>query len=212
MGCQHSVPQVANPHKISPIGKYSPARQAAAEFKFKRSRSGSIDTDVSSRLESRDSARLKPTPNSVEQHVVLDSLDELDNECSKFARNKPIVISAALKKKLILDHIKSQNAVPVVVDSQPLKTTADAGFVPELPAVEDMSTSGDFSIDLVKMLELIDMPVNSEPPGEVMPDIDPDYVHVDREVTLSCFAVQPDSWFTAPRPYLRVKIIEFKWK
>lgn len=37
------------------------------------------------------------------------------------------------------------------------------------------------------------------------------YVHVDRSVTLSCFAIQQDSWYTAPRPYLRVKIIPFVW-
>lgn len=213
MGCQHSVPQVASSHKIAPITKYSPARAAAAEFKFKRSRSGSIDTDISSRLESRDSARLKPGltgPGGSGDHVVLDSLDELDDQCSKFTRNKPIMISAALKKKLIQEQIKKE-VLPDSESADTLKTTVDAAYVPVLSVVEDISSSGDFSIDLIKMLDVIDVPEHCHP-VESVPEIGPEYVHVDPGVTISCFVVQPDSWYTAPRPYIRVQIIEFKWK
>lgn len=217
MGCQHSVPQVVTSHKISPATKYGPARKAAAEFKFKRSRSGSIETDVSSRLESRDSGRMKPGlligPGGSSDHVVLDSLDELDDQCTKFTRNKPILITNALKKKLISEkNLADQILSGPESSTLTQKTTVDAAYVPGLPVVEDISSSGDFSIDLIKMLELIDLPVNPDPPQMPMPDIDPNYVHVDRENTISCFAVQPGSWYTAPRPYLRIQIVEFRWK
>lgn len=220
MGCQHSVPQVVGPRKISPASAYGPSRQAASEFKFKRSRSGSIDTDVSSRLESRDSGRIKPglaAPGGSGDHVFLNSLDELDNQCAKFTRNKPIVITAALKKKLISDHEKSQGSKEVILPGAPSdgeqKTTLNAAFVPHrLSVVEDLSSSGDFSIDLVKMLDLIEVRGAPQTAGDGMPEIDPDYVHVDPDAIVSCFAVQPDSWYKAPRPFLRIQVVDFRWK
>jgi len=223
MGCSYSVvAHVGKPHKISPISKYSPERENGGEYKFKRSRSVSYDTPDTSRLESRDSDRIIPSGRKTfgpESHILLQSLDELDENSAPFVRSKPIMITSMLKQALLLEHIKSnsigiketETSEIIKIRSRGSSHSDSLSFIPGLASVEDVSGKAEFSLDLISMMDMIETP--STPPVErvPMPEIDPNYVHIDTFQTCSCFAIQPDSWYTAPRPFLRVQISAFKW-
>ena len=134
------------------------------------------------------------------------SFDETDENLISFYRRKPS--TAALIPEVITE-CRAASAEPTFMLSRaflptPSQNTSDGHMT---NSSESVRTS---KIDVV----LEDNLTSASPAPETVVNDDEaalSYVHVDKSVTISCFAVQPDSWYTAPRPYLRVKIIPFVW-
>lgn len=137
------------------------------------------------------------------------SFDETDENLISFYRRKPstgVLIPEAINEHRAYSEptfILSKAFLPT-----PSQNTSDGHMT---------ASSGSAHVSRIEVnlgdVSTAASPAHSPAPAEIINDEDAalSYVHVDKSVTLSCFAVQPDSWYTAPRPYLRVKIIPFVW-